>query len=563
MAVTAGGDSQDTLSTAAVSSPVRGHRQGPRRPFRAVLGHTRRHWLLAALLLAGLALRVITQIAYRPALLYIDSPKYLINGLQQYDPQGYRVLVLGPLTALGNLAVVAGFQHLLGLAMAVAIYAVLLRRNVPRWAAALAVAPVLLDAYQLQMEQTIMPDVVFEAFIVAGLVILAWKPRPSLTAIAVAGFLLGASATIRQVGEYLIVPVLLFCVLATRGKWARLGSGALLTASFALPILVYMTYSALLLGDHFQLSDQGDEVLYGRAAASADCATLHLTAAERAICPSPAIVRSYGIDGLVNDPTSPVYTAVLPAGVSHSDTANSFSYAVLEQQPLRVAVAVGEDAIKLFALTRNTAPGDTPIDRWQFQTSWPTYPFAVTISTATSMFAYAGGGGAPLAVRPLAVFLRDYQLHGGWTPGPFLLVSLLTGVTGVAAGRRRGGTAAVLVCLLVTGLGVAVLLGADLYEFSWRYQLPALVTLPAGGALGVAALRGRLRPSAARPPAPRQYRGGRAQPARATGHPDPGLPGRLRRPLGPAEAGPDRTTGRVARDLRRDREARLRSGRPG
>jgi hypothetical protein len=35
---------------------------------------------------------------------------------------------------------------------------------------------------------------------------------------------------------------------------------------------------------------------------------------------------------------------------------------------------------------------------------------------------------------------------------------------------------------------VAVLLGADLYEFSWRYQLPALVTLPVAGAFGVTAL---------------------------------------------------------------------------
>jgi uncharacterized membrane protein YfcA len=110
------------------------------------------------------------------------------------------------------------------------------------------------------------------------------------------------------------------------------------------------------------------------------------------------------------------------------------------------------------------------------------------------MFAHAGGGGAPLAVRPLATFLRDYQLHGGWTPGPFLLVTLLAGVGGVATWRRRGDNSAALVCLLVTGLGVAVLLGADLYEFSWRYQLPALVTLPAGGALGVAALRSRFRP---------------------------------------------------------------------
>jgi hypothetical protein len=495
MAVTAGDDAQDTLSAAPGPPPARVRR----RPFLAVWRQARRHWLLAALLLAGVGLRVITQLAYRPALLYIDSPKYLIPGLEKYDPQGYRVLVVQPLTWIGNLAGVAFFQHLLGLAMAVVIYIVLLRRNAPRWAAALAAAPVLLDAYQLQMEQTIMPDVLFEVFIVAGLAILAWKPRPSLTAISVAGFILGASATVRQVGEALIIPALLVCVLATRGWRSRLGRGALITVSFLIPVLVYMAYSSLTLGNGFELSDQGDAVLYGRAAAAADCATLHLTAAERLICPSPATVRFLGIDGLVNNPSSPAYVADLPAGVSHQLVANSFSYAVLEQQPLRVAVAIGQDAVKLFALTRDTSPGDTPVWRWQFQDSYPTYPAAITISTATQMSAGAGGGGGPVAVRPLALFLRDYQLHGGWTPGPFLLVALLTGIAGVATGRRRGDGSAALVCLLVTGLGVAVLLGADLYEFSWRYQLPALLTLPAGGALGVAAIRDRFR-RAGQPP---------------------------------------------------------------
>jgi len=43
--------------------------------------------------------------------------------------------------------------------------------------------------------------------------------------------------------------------------------------------------------------------------------------------------------------------------------------------------------------------------------------------------------------------------------------------------------------LLITGCAVAVLLGADLYEFSWRYQLPALVTLAGGkGRFGVTGL---------------------------------------------------------------------------
>jgi hypothetical protein len=497
MAVTADGDSQDTLSPSPVPSPARAEH----RRVAAGIRQGRRHWLLAVLLVAGVALRVITQVAYRPALLYIDSPKYLIDGLQKYDPQGYRFLVAEPLSWIGNLAVVAGFQHLLGLAMAVTIYVVLIRRGAPRWAAALAAAPVLLDAYQLQMEQTIMPDVLFEAFIVAGLAILAWKPRPSPAAIAVAAFILGASATIRQVGEALILPALLFSVLAARGWQARISAAVLVLSSFAIPILVYMSYSALSLGNGLTLSIQGNSVLYGRVASAADCTTLRLSAAVRPACPSPAAVRSLGgIDGLVNDPSSPAYTSDLRGGVTHQFADQQVSYAVLEQQPLRVAVAIGEDAVKVFALTRDASPGDTPIWRWQFQDAYPFYPAAITRATSIQMFNGAGGGGAPVSVRPLAVFLRDYQLHGGWTPGPFLLVSLVAGIAGVAVGRRRGDSSAALACLLVTGIGVAALLGADLYEFSWRYQLPALVTLPAAGALGVAAIQAR-RGRSARPPA--------------------------------------------------------------
>ena len=336
-------------------------------------------------------MRVLTQVAYRPALLYIDSPKYLAAGLERYDPQGYRLFVLKPLLAVGNLAVVAGFQHLLGLAMATLLYLVLLRRHAPRWAAALATGPLLLDAYQLQMEQTIMPDVTFEALITTGLAILLWNTRPSMPAVALAGFVLGLSATIRQVGEVLVIPAVVFCLLAARGRRYRLAAGGLLTVSFAIPVLVYMTYSAVILHDRFELSDQGDGVLYGRVAAVADCAALRVPAAERAVCPAPRIAASFGVDGLVNNRTSPAYIAPLPTGISHATATKRFSSAVLEQQPLRVAGAIARDAVKLFALTRDTSPGDTPISRWQFQTAYPVYPDTTTLPSAAALFQGTGG----------------------------------------------------------------------------------------------------------------------------------------------------------------------------
>jgi hypothetical protein len=168
----------------------------------------RQHWLAAVLLTAGLVLRVLAQLAYRPALFYIDTTRYLYNVAEGMDPVGYK----GPLRAIlavANFDAVAAVQHLLGLGMAVVIYLVLLRRGVPRWLAALAMAPVLLDAYQVQIEQTIMPDTWFEALIVAGLAILLWRPATTWRRAAVAGLVLGTSAIFAQVGEALLVPAVI------------------------------------------------------------------------------------------------------------------------------------------------------------------------------------------------------------------------------------------------------------------------------------------------------------------------------------------------------------------
>ena len=178
---------------------------------------SRQHWVMTALLVLGLALRVITQVAYRPALFYIDTLKYLFNAFPGTDPVGYKV-PLYTMVFFGGLPGVAAVQHLLGLAMAAGLYILLLRRGCARWLAALAAAPLLLDAYQLQIEQMIMPDVWFEAAILGGLMLLLWQRRPGWAAVATAGLVLGSSATLRQVGEILILPAAIYVACAIRGK---------------------------------------------------------------------------------------------------------------------------------------------------------------------------------------------------------------------------------------------------------------------------------------------------------------------------------------------------------
>ena len=109
------------------------------------------------------------------------------------------------------------------------------------------------------------------------------------------------------------------------------------------------------------------------------------------------------------------------------------------------------------------------------------------------------GSGGPVVVRPLAAFLRGYQLGGGYTPGPLYLFSLLAGLAGSAflLRRARNMTAAdrdtARACCYLLASGVAVLLLSDTFEFSWRYQLPALMTLPPAGALGITVIIGYVR----------------------------------------------------------------------
>jgi hypothetical protein len=456
---------------------------------RLRLAAVRRHWLASALLAAGLALRVLTQLTYRPALFYIDTTRYLYNVAQGMDPVGYK----GPLRAIvavANFDALAAVQHLLGLGIAIVIYLVLLRRGTPRWLAALAMAPVLLDAYQLQIEQTVMPDVWFEALIVAGLAVLLWRNETSWRRAAVAGLVLGTSATIAQVGEALILPAVIY-LLAAGGGWRRaVGKVAAVCVAFALPILAYETTSYLLAGDFF-LSHTGVTSLYGRLASAADCATLRLPPAERGLCPTAA-QQAMGPDWLEYSTASPVapYYANLPRAQTDS-LLSDFNHRVLAQQPQRVAGAYTRDVLKLFMLTRTTGAGDTPISRWQFQTAFPYFnPHASrqVVDTATATF----GGGKPGVWRPGAEFLRTYQLDGGYTPGPLFAVLVLASVAGSAALLRRrarpGTRQLALACLLMFTSAAAVLGVSDFFEFSWRYQLPALVTLAPSGALGIATI---------------------------------------------------------------------------
>ena len=461
-----------------------------------------RHRFFSLLLAAGIALRVVTSLAYRPALIYIDSVGYLENEVhltpELVRPLGYpiflRILPLG-----AGLWVVPLVQHLLGVAMAVAIYALLLRLGVNRWLAALATAPVLLDAMQLNLEQQILTETLFDALVLAAVLLLLWRPRPGLLAAGLAAFALAAASLTRSVALLVIVPAALTILLLRSGlTWKTVAARLLaLGAVFAVPLVLYAAWFHSVYGV-YSLNGYSGRFLYARVAPFVDCSTLSVPEYERVLCPKQPVGKRPSIEAFMwLRAKSPYFRVRVPPSIAHgksaqvarSQVAGNFAKRVILNQPLTYLHEVEKSFVRGFAPTRTTRSGEVPVGRWQFQDHYPVYGSSVQL--------LARHHEHPRFDRSLGSFLRSYQRFG-YTPGPLLALALLLGVVGalgLGPARHSGLRTA---CFLFAGSTLVVLVTAvAVNQFSWRYQLPQLVLLPPAGALGLAALVERLRSSPA------------------------------------------------------------------
>ena len=445
----------------------------------------RRHRLFLVLLTLGIVLRAVVMLAYRPAIFYIDSLASYLLPLPTLDPTGqdpigYDVYLLKPLLRVGDLTLVVAVQHLLGLGIAVAGYALLVRKGVRPWLAALATAPVLLDAYQVQIEHNVMADPLFLALVVAALVALVWRDRPGWAVVVAAGLLLGLAATVRQVGEVLLLPLLAYPLIVAAGGWRRrlaLATAALVC--FALPVAAYTRYYHGFTG-RYAISHAGANALYGRVATFADCTGLDLPEQERVLCPATPRAQRPGPDFWAHDPTSPFFELQGTAGDATDRITQDFVNRIIAHQPLDFAASVGQDAVKVFSWGRiDHSATDPPVERWRFQIGFPLFEPLVTLDSVGQL-SHRYGDGDPVAVTPWTGLLRGYQMTVGYTPGPVLALALLVTVLGVF-GRSRWRWPA----LLFLATGVLLVLGGDVVMFSWRYQLPAFVLLPLAALLAL------------------------------------------------------------------------------
>jgi hypothetical protein len=453
----------------------------------------RTHWLFLLLLGGGIVLRGLVQKAYDPAIFFFDSFTYLLHAFEpaadSARPMGYPLLFLRPLLVVHDLGVIPLVQHICAVAMASGVYALLLHRGLRHWLAALAVAPVLLDGYLLQIEQNIASDTVFLTLVVGALVLLVWHPRPTVRVVAVAGLLLGMAATVRFVGGPLVLLAVVYVLLVSRGR-ARLLGVAAMTATAALPLLVYSAWTYQHTGEFRPGGGaMSARTLYARTVALADCGKLAETGAPAYVmrlCPSvPPEDRVQHPKPYMQKTLAPDWTVPgLPPGVDRYDALRDFGSRVVRNQPVDVTAAVLDDFANGFAWARFQPPDAWPLEVWRFPVQVRAAGQEVFDEAETTR---QYGGGPPSVDAGTAWFLRDYQ-SVVYTRGPVFVLGVVLPLAAAAVARRRGRTGLEAPGLLVAGTALALLLSAAAYSFSWRYQLPSIPLLPWAAALGLAAL---------------------------------------------------------------------------
>jgi hypothetical protein len=257
------------------------------RGWRALAGLSalaRRHRLATAALTAGVVLRVIVMAGFGPAALFkLDTYDYLWDAAHlqpnPVNPSGYAVF-LWLFKPFHSLLLIAGLQHLMGLAIAVMIYAILRSWGAGPWLATAAAAPVLFDPAQLLLEQYVMADILAMLLMMTGFAVLLTRRFPG-TARAVTGtLLLGLSAVVRP--ATLVLIGLVACYLLVRRTGWRTAAAAV--AAGLLPIAGYVAWFASVSGNVGLTSSDG-LFLWSRTMSFANCAVIKPPADLRDLCP--------------------------------------------------------------------------------------------------------------------------------------------------------------------------------------------------------------------------------------------------------------------------------------
>jgi len=485
------------------------------------------HWQFGLVVVAAVAVRIVVVLGYPPIFWFSDSYNYIQDAVthvpDQVRPNGYPFL-LDLMLPLHSLSAIGLLQAAMGVAVGVAIYALLRHRGLPWWGAALPTLPVLFDAYELHLEHMITADPLFIFLVTIAVIVLCWSDRPSIWTMALAGVFIGYATLVRSVGEPLLI-LALVAMLVRRVGWLRLLT---LAVTGIVPIGLYAVWYHGAWGQYALTASDGS-FLYSRVSTFAQCSKMNVPPLTAFLC-DPNKLKDRPVAGeyiWADDEALPwalyhsernFYTPMYHAYGSDTSLrfnaevnslAKSFAVAAIESQPKDYAKAVIDDVLHTFGWNRQPDPkdyyGNGPNFRFvsahemNLQIPWyvtparipgnPQYQLhsttaetwcdakcqqndyqAVVIMKAERDFAGPGQGyGFTKEVEPWAHALESYQRYI-YLPGTLLGLIVLIGAAGVLARWRRWGGVGLLPWLVGVLLIVIPPMTAG---FSYRYVLAA------------------------------------------------------------------------------------------
>jgi len=462
----------------------------------------------AVALAVGAVLRLLAVLGYPGALWFSDSFVYVGAALRpQPDPSrttGYP-LFLRAFEPFHSLTLVTGVQHLMGLGVAVMIYLLARRSDVPpRWATA-ATLPVLLDGFEIEDEHMVMAEALFTFLIMLALLLILWRARVPWPVALLAGALAGCAVDVRTEGLPVLVLFPVFLLLrgmkgrtAWRNGRAWVAAGAM-AMGCAMPVLAYAGWFHSWTGEYMLTRSDGF-YLWGRVSSFAQCPVIKPPVGELKICPSGSpssrtppgdyIWHAPQVLDLAGGPDSAANDALLRDFAVRATQAQPLGYlrAVLNGLALSVEWPRRSypDAETVYSYSFHLEPQLIPADRSWILGGTP-FQDAVQYGHATPS----------RVVEPFAMLIARYeQLF--YTYGPLFGLILLTGLAGVVRIRRRPlrlawcrRTGSMLpwvtaVVLLVFPVAIA--------DFDYRYLLPVLPFACLAAGLAFAPERPRLWP---------------------------------------------------------------------
>jgi len=431
------------------------------------------HRLFIIVLAPAVLLRVDAELGYRWQQWFNDSFEYVQNTVHfELDPtrvSGYSI-GLKLLQPFHSYALVTILQHLMGLAVAVMIYALARRRfRAPAWLATAAAVPVLYDGFEIELEHLIMADVPFLFLVTLAVTVLLWDPVPSLRRCLVVGALLGLSEVLRSVGLPLLAVFAVYMIIR-RISWLKVA------ATIAVCVIPVLGYAAMFDLEHgqFSMGDATGVFLYARTMTFADCAKMHVPANELWLCDTTPPAERPIDQAYIWTAASPL-DRFPPTKFSPvpNKLAQDFAIRAIEAQPLSYLHAVFDDTWRVFRWNRHIFPNAQTYDEYIFgyrSQPIPTWDNAKLGGYGNYAAAYVQGNPLTQVVGPFANIIRGYQRYV-WVPGTVYGLILLAGLGGIVLAWRRLGGEALLPWTISFAL---IVIPAATAEFDYRYVLPAV-----------------------------------------------------------------------------------------